>query len=234
MGAGERRGHADRGGDRDQELRIGAVRKRVYKERGSFAALGYRANVHDKVMRDSVRVMARITSLMRSRGVRVPHAGVYSESGRKKWIAGLPEAARYAAEILYAELDALMVLRAHAEKEMVSEARRHAEFRILKSCPGLGSIRAAQLMAVVVRPQVTYADGPAAASPRKVPSYKTDPLRPPVYQFGYPYQNLSLTIGASQQSSVVSRFGSRHSLQANRRIIGTMKRGHFNFFSVIF
>ncbi|MDO8501956.1 MAG: hypothetical protein Q7S20_08930 [Gemmatimonadaceae bacterium] len=96
---------------RAEELRIGA------KERGSFAALGYRANVHDKVMRDSVRVMARITSLMRSRGVRVPHAGVYSESGRKKWIAGLPEAARYAAEILYAELDALMVLRAHAEKE---------------------------------------------------------------------------------------------------------------------
>ena len=137
---------------RAEELRIGAVRKRVYKERGSFAALGYRAKVHDKVMRDSVRVMARITSLMRSRGVRVAHAGVYSESGRKKWIAGLPEAARYAAEILYAELDALMVLRAHAEKEMVSEARKHSEFRILKSCPGLGKIRAAQLMAVVVTP----------------------------------------------------------------------------------
>jgi hypothetical protein len=77
---------------------------------------------------------------------------VYSKSGRKKWIAGLPEAARYAAEILYAELDALMVLREHAEKEMVSEARKHPDFRILKSCPGLGSIRAAQLMAVVVTP----------------------------------------------------------------------------------
>lgn len=140
------------------------MRKRVYKERGSFAALGYRTNVHDKVMRDSVRVMARITSLMRSRGVRVPHAGVYSESGRKKWIAGLPEAARYAAEILYAELDALMVLRAHAEKEMVSEARRHAEFRILKSCPGLGSIRAAQLMAVVLRDLAARATNVQAAT----------------------------------------------------------------------
>jgi hypothetical protein len=52
---------------------------------------------------------------------------VYSESGRKKWTAGLPEAARYVAEILYAELDALMVLREHAEKEMVSEAGKHSE-----------------------------------------------------------------------------------------------------------
>jgi hypothetical protein len=72
---------------RAEEPRIGAGTKRVHKERGSFAALGYRARVHDNVMRDSVRVMARITSLMPSRGVRVSHAGVHSENGRNRWPA---------------------------------------------------------------------------------------------------------------------------------------------------
>ncbi|MCH7715931.1 MAG: transposase [Gemmatimonadetes bacterium] len=55
-------------------------------------------------------------------------------------------------ELLYLELDALTQLRKRAEKELITEARQHREYRIVKSCPGLGPIRTAKLLAIVVTP----------------------------------------------------------------------------------
>ena len=50
------------------QLRTGAVKRRVYKKRGEFGALGHRAKVHTLLVSDSVRVQNRIKSLFRSRG----------------------------------------------------------------------------------------------------------------------------------------------------------------------
>lgn len=133
-------------------LRIGAVKRKVYKERGPFGALGHRARAHGVLVGDSVRVMSRIKSLMRSRGVPVSGTAVYAATGRAGWLARLPEEARPAAELLYLELDALIALRERAEKEMIAEARHHRAFRIVTSCPGLGPIRTAELLPIVVTP----------------------------------------------------------------------------------
>ena len=133
-------------------LRIGAINRKVYKERGQFAALGHRARAHGVLVGDSVRVMSRIKSLMRSRGVQVAGTAVYSATGRAGWLARLPEEARPAAELLYLELDALIALRERAEKELIAEARHHRAFRIVTSCPGLGPIRTAELLPIVVTP----------------------------------------------------------------------------------
>jgi transposase len=35
---------------------------------------------------------------------------------------------------------------------MLTEARRHTEFRLVKSCPGLGPVRTAELLPIVVTP----------------------------------------------------------------------------------
>jgi len=35
---------------------------------------------------------------------------------------------------------------------MITEARKHAVYRLVKTCPGLGNVRTAQLLAVVVTP----------------------------------------------------------------------------------
>jgi hypothetical protein len=56
------------------------------------------------------------------------------------------------AEVLYEEHDALAALKAKAEKAMLAEARRHREWRLLKTCPGMGPIRTAELLPVVVTP----------------------------------------------------------------------------------
>jgi len=43
-------------------LRLGAIKRKVYKERGGFAALGYRAKDYQWIRRDGVRVKNRLKS----------------------------------------------------------------------------------------------------------------------------------------------------------------------------
>ena len=135
-----------------EALRIGALKRQVYKERGPFGTLGYRAKAHRLLVSDAVRVMTRLKSLLRSRGVPVSGKTVYAPTGRDGWVTKLPRDARPAAELLYLELDALTALRERAEKEMLTEARTHRAYWIVTSCPGLGPIRTAELLPIVVTP----------------------------------------------------------------------------------
>jgi len=55
-------------------------------------------------------------------------------------------------EILCEELDAIRGLQRRAEKEMLAGSHRHGVSQTLETCPGLGPIRIAQLLPVVVTP----------------------------------------------------------------------------------
>lgn len=136
-----------------EQLRIGSLETVVYKDRGRFRRLGQLARAHGFVVRDTVRVKNRLKSVYRSRGV-WPGKGrtVYGKGEREGWLAKLPEANRTLAEVLYAEHDALVALNAKAEKALLAEARKHREWHVLKTCPGLGPIRTAELLPVVVTP----------------------------------------------------------------------------------
>ena len=102
---------------------------------------------------DTVRVKNRLKSVLRSRGLACGAGrSVYSKRDREEWLARLPEASRATAGLLYEEHDALMALRAKAEKALLAEARKHREWHVLKTCPGLGPIRTAELLPVVVTP----------------------------------------------------------------------------------
>jgi transposase len=133
-------------------LRLGAIRRKVYKERGGFEDLGYRAKGYRWVRGDGVRVKNRLKSLYRSRGVQVAGRGVYTATKRGEYLGRLPKPAQPLAELLYEELDALEALKSEARKAMLTEARRHTEFRLVKSCPGLGPVRTAELLPIVVTP----------------------------------------------------------------------------------
>jgi hypothetical protein len=104
------------------------------------------------VVQDVVRVQNRIKALFRSRGVSVAGKSIYSEKGREEYLEKLPSASRGAAKTLYAQYDAVELVRRQAEKDLVAEAHRHAMSRVLESCPGMGPIRVAQLMPIVVSP----------------------------------------------------------------------------------
>jgi transposase len=78
---------------------------------------------------------------------------IYREEERKKRGSALPLAARQSVELLGRELDALRGLKDDAEKAMLRESHRHAISRVLETGPGLGPVRVAQMLPIVITPQ---------------------------------------------------------------------------------
>jgi transposase len=135
-----------------EQLRTGAIKKHVFKEVGGFRTLREVARVYSMIVQDSVRVQNRIKSIYRSRGVSLGGEAVYSTTGRQPLLLELPEASRTAVMFLYEQLDAVEAIRTKAEKSLVTESHKHPISRTLETCPGLGPIRVAQLLPIVVTP----------------------------------------------------------------------------------
>jgi len=135
-----------------EDLRTRNVKVQVYKKRGRFITLNHLVRAYGTLVADTVCCQNRIKSLFRSRGVATVGKKVYAVNVRPQWLAQLPVQVYGQADLLYCQYDALLTLRQRAEKEMLTEARKHAIYRVLKTIPGLGPIRTAQLMPVVVTP----------------------------------------------------------------------------------
>ncbi|NIO28944.1 MAG: transposase [Candidatus Latescibacteria bacterium] len=138
--------------DLAEKLRIGAIKTRIYKKRATFGRLAELSRAYTVLVNDTVRVKNRLKCLYRSRGVSVGGTGVYAPATREEWVRELPVKVRFRAELLYQQCDGLSKLRQVAEKEMLGEARKHAIYHILKTCPGMGRIRTAQMLPIVVTP----------------------------------------------------------------------------------
>lgn len=123
----------------------------VYKPRGDFKRLYQLARFYRHAVNDHVRVMNRLKALFHSQGLFPKGAGVYA-SERDDWLGQLSRCRRTPAELLYQQLDALGEIRLQARTEMVAEARTHPINRILLTVPGLGKVRVAQMMPIVVTP----------------------------------------------------------------------------------
>lgn len=135
-----------------EALRVGSIKTRVYKGLGEFRKLRELSRAYTMLVSDSIRCQNRIKSVYRSRGIATPGKGVYGASARSEWLAKLPTEPRLLVALLYEQLDATKRLVADAEKQMVREARTHAIYRRLKTCPGMGAIRVAQMLPIVVTP----------------------------------------------------------------------------------
>jgi len=135
-----------------EKLRTGSLEKRILKAPRQFTVLRELSRTHMTVVRDVVRVQARLKSLYRSRGIPVPGPTVYSTRHREEWQKQLPPSARRRAARLYAELDFLVEQKSQAERDLLRESRKHAIVRILETAPGFGPIRAARLVPIVVTP----------------------------------------------------------------------------------
>jgi len=134
------------------ELRVGSIEKRVYKESGGFAALRALSQAYTTLVTDSVRIQNRIKGLYRSRGIATSGRKVYLPASRQAFLEKLPGWLRPRGSTQYLELDAVNALKKQAAKSLLEEARRHKPYEILRTCPGLGPIRTAQLLSIVVTP----------------------------------------------------------------------------------
>jgi len=133
-------------------LRLGNIESRVYKDHGPYRKLRELARAHLMIVGDSVRVQNRIKAFVRSRGVIVEGGAIYGQKGREAYLKKVPEGTRVALSTMYSEHDSIAEIRAQAEANLVAEVRRHRISRVLQTCPGIGPIRAAQLLPVVVTP----------------------------------------------------------------------------------
>jgi transposase len=59
---------------------------------------------------------------------------------------------RRRAELYYEQLDALVPLRKLARQELLADGKKHPAWKLLRSIPSLGPIRAAVLMAIIQTP----------------------------------------------------------------------------------
>jgi hypothetical protein len=152
---GESRGQKDDARDAfmlAERLRTGGIETAVYKQVGPFTALRQLARAHAMVVRDTVRTQNRIKALFRARGIAVTGKAIYRKADRAEWLSKLPMSSRIAAQVLFAQYDALCEVRDQAQKALVTESHRHPITNVLETCPGLGEIRVAQLVSIVVTP----------------------------------------------------------------------------------
>lgn len=136
---------------RAEELRTGAIQTRVYKAPLHLTALHNAVRAQLMATRDLTRAKNRLKAVWRSRGV-ITDRGIYDPQGRAKWLTQLPPSHRLLAEWLSQEIEALEPLREEAEEWLRREAKAHPIIRRLRTAPGLGPVRSAQVVAIVADP----------------------------------------------------------------------------------
>jgi transposase len=139
------RGLADR-------LRTGRLGRVAYKAPRKFAELRELARAYTLLTRDVVRQKNRLKSLFRRRGVACPGEEIFQVEGRSSRLSELPKAMRRTVELLGEELDHLERLKAEACKAMLAQAHHYPIAAKLETVPGMGPIRVAQMLPIVVTP----------------------------------------------------------------------------------
>lgn len=133
-------------------LRLGGL-KPVYHGAPATRPLKELVRAYSALVEDSTRVMLRIKAIYRSRGIKTPGEGVYRPALRRDWLARIEQpAARRRAELFLEQLDSLSHLRRQAKTAMIAEARKHPAFRLLRTFPQVGPVRAAEIIAIIGSP----------------------------------------------------------------------------------
>jgi transposase len=132
-------------------LRRDAVERHVFKSPQAFTALRQAVRGYVAVQQDLVRAKCRLNALYRARGL-TPSSEIYDEQQRKTWIRKLPPTHRRLAKLLSEQLDGLTEAYQAAQTWLLEEADRIAVTHRLATAPGIGPIRAALLVAIVVTP----------------------------------------------------------------------------------
>jgi transposase len=125
----------------------------VYHGEESTKTLKELARSYTGLVGDVTRVKNRIKAIFRSRGIDCAGETIYSEKHHKEWLIRLKEeGVRCRAERLFAQLKTLEQLREQASDDMVRESRKHSASKILQTIPGLGPVRTALIIAIVMTP----------------------------------------------------------------------------------
>jgi transposase len=137
---------------RADELRLGKIERPVFKRPTEFVGLRQAVRAHFMIVGDVVRAKNRLKSIFRSRGIQCAGQEVYNPAKADRWLEQLPAHHSELAKFLLDETQVLAELRDRAEQRLEEEASHHAIVQRLATAPGIGPIRAAQIVATVVTP----------------------------------------------------------------------------------
>jgi transposase len=137
---------------RAEELLRGTIDRRVFKSPQTYARLRELARSHRATVRDRMRVQARLKTVYRSRGIPSAGPALYGVRRRSEWFEKLPEPCKCRALHLYTQFDFLVEHERTIEAELLLELSKHRMAKILQTCPGLGPIRVARLLPIVITP----------------------------------------------------------------------------------
>ena len=132
--------------------RTRSFQKCVYKDVGRYKTLRSLVRTYGFLVMDLVRCQNRLKAAYRSEGVSTSGTEMYREDAQEAWLLKLDESHQVSAGVLHEEYRALLGLKETTEKAMLAEAGRFKQFKLLQTVPGIGPIRSAQLMSVVVTP----------------------------------------------------------------------------------
>jgi len=127
--------------------------KSVYQGGRGLRTMKELARSYLTITKDLTRVMNRLKALYRSWAIPCAGIEVYAPRYRAEWLAKIGEAGvRRRAEHYYQQLDVMRPLRQEVRRDLLVEAKKHKAWKLLRQIPGIGSVRAAILIAVMQTP----------------------------------------------------------------------------------
>jgi transposase len=137
--------------DLAETMRARSWKKRVIKSPHRFSMLREAVRSYDVATRDVARAKNRLRAVFRARGIQVNEA-IYEPKSREAMLKQLKRPQRLRTECLAAQLDALLPVKERAEAWLLEEVEKVPEIKIVQSAPGIGPVRAARIVAIVVTP----------------------------------------------------------------------------------
>jgi len=135
-----------------EERRKGSLGTVIYKAPRQMSGLRDAVRGYTMLTGDLVRVKNRIRALYRSRGI-ATDARIYRAGERSAWERRLPVSHRRLATMLGGYLDTVEQVQGEAESWLREEAKKLSIVKLLATAPGMGRIRTAQVVAIVVTPE---------------------------------------------------------------------------------
>lgn len=134
-----------------ERLRRGAIDVRVFKAQGKLTGLREALRGYEMMSHDLVRTKNRLRALFRARGMQAD-SDLYETAARSAWIEQLPKERQELAVLLGKEVDSLVELKATAREWLCREAKEVPVVPLLATAPGIGLVRAVEIVGIVVTP----------------------------------------------------------------------------------
>jgi transposase len=132
------------------QLRLGVPQKKVFKSK--LTGLREAVRAHQAFTKHSTRAKLQMRFLARGRGLTVDRAQLLKEKERNELIGQLPPERRARARLHAEFVDHAEQWRQQALEQLEQQARRCPDVLRLLDVPGLGVVRAAQIVAAIITP----------------------------------------------------------------------------------